>query len=167
MGLGQQPGICLQKNVWNQIMIVISAWAKQLPDNHVNPKNYPWWPELISKLPQPIVQVGLPGETQLVPDFQCGLSLEGLASLIHECDFWISCDSFVQHYAWDLGKPGVVLWGPSDPIIYGHPENMNITKGREFQSKEQFLMWHLIENRTDWWQTPDLIIHMIKQKYNW
>ncbi len=148
-------------------MIVISPWAKQLPDNKWNPKNYPWWPQLIALLPQPIVQVGVGGEQQLVPDFRTNLNLQELATLIHTSSFWISCDSFVQHYAWDLGKPGVVLWGPSNPIIYGHPENMNITKGAQFQSADQFLMWHLIENRTDWWYSPDQVVQQIKTRWNW
>lgn len=148
-------------------MIVISPWAKQLPDNKWNPKNYPWWPELIRMLPTPIVQVGVQGETQLVPDFRPNLSLMELAALINASYFWISCDSFVQHYAWDLGKPGVVLWGPSDPIIFGHPENLNITKGRSFQSKDQFLMWHLIENRTDWWYSPHQVIEQIRTRWSW
>ena len=146
---------------------MISPWAKQLPDNKINPKNYPWWPQLISLLPQPVVQVGVTGEQQLVSDFRVNLNLSELAALIKSSNFWISCDSFVQHYAWDLGKPGVVLWGPSNPIIYGHPENLNITKGAQFQSKDQFLMWHLIENRTDWWYSPDQVVSQIKQQWHW
>lgn len=148
-------------------MIVISPWAKQLPDNKWNPKNYPWWPELIQLLPPHIIQVGVSGEQQLVPDFRQNLSLTDLATLIHACDFWISCDSFMQHYAWDLGKPGVVLWGPSSPTIYGHPENLNITKGEAYQSPEQFLMWNLIEPRTDWWHTPDQVVSQIRACYDW
>lgn len=148
-------------------MIVISPWSKRLPNHTPNPKNYPWWPELISKLPDPIVQVGVSGETQLVSDFRQNLTLQDLATLIHTCEFWISCDSFMQHYAWDLGKPGVVLWGPSDPIIFGHPENLNITKGRDFQSKDQFLMWNLIENRTDWWYSPDQVVEQIRSRWCW
>jgi hypothetical protein len=148
-------------------MILISPWCKRLPDDKPNPKNYPWWPDLIRMLPEPITQVGVSGETQLVPDFRQNLSLSELAAVIHACDFWISCDSFVQHYAWDLGKPGVVLWGPSDPIIYGHPENLNITKGRAYQSKDQFLMWNLIENRSDWWHTPQEVVNQIKARHPW
>lgn len=148
-------------------MILISPYSKQLPDNKVNPKNYPYWRELITMLPSPITQVGVSGETPLVPDFRQNLSLPDLSKLILECDFWISCDSFIQHYAWDLGKPGVVLWGPSDPIIYGHAENLNITKGREFQCADQFLMWHLVENRSDWWHTPEDVIKQIRTRWSW
>lgn len=148
-------------------MIVISPWAKKLTDNKVNPKNYPWWPELVQQLPMPIVQVGVQGETQLVPDFRTNMNLQELAQVLHTCEFWIGCDSFVQHYAWDLGKPGAVLWGPSNPDIYGHPENLNITKGKQFQCADQFLMWHLIENRSDWWHTPDHVIDQIRTRWSW
>jgi ADP-heptose:LPS heptosyltransferase len=157
----------IQKNVWCQVMILISPWAKQLRDNKPNPKNYPWWPELITKLPTPIMQVGVQGEPQLVPDFRINLNLAELTTMINTCTFWISCDSFVQHYAWHLSKPGVVLWGPSDPIIYGHEQNMNITKGREFMCKDQFLMWSMIEPRTDWWVPPDQVIAQIRSRWHW
>jgi len=71
---------CISQVVWSVLMILISPWAKQLPDNKWNPKNYPWWPELIRVLPDPIVQVGVQGEAQLVPDFRQNLSLMELAS---------------------------------------------------------------------------------------
>lgn len=146
-------------------MIIISPWAKQMPDNKPNPKNYPWWSDLIQVLPPEIIQVGVSGEIQLVPDFRCNLSMSELGKLILSCDFWISCDSFIQHFAWDLGKPGAVLWGPSDPNIFGHPENLNISKGPEFKSDQQFLMWHLIDCRDDWWQPPHVVSDLIQKRF--
>jgi hypothetical protein len=47
-------------------MILISPYAQKLRNGNQNPKNYPWWPELISKIDEEIVQVGIKGEIQLV-----------------------------------------------------------------------------------------------------
>ena len=122
-------------------MIIISPYAKGLKSGKPNPKDYPFWKELIPMIDQPIIQVGIEGEEQLVPDFRKNLSLPALRALIQMCDAWISCDSFFQHLAWDEGKPGVVLWSDSDPLIFGHPANINLLKDRSCLVENQFLWW--------------------------
>jgi len=67
--------------------------------------------------------------------------MEQLAELIRQCRTWISVDSFFQHYAWDLGKRGIVLWGQSDPNVFGHPENINLLKDRKYLREKQFWLW--------------------------
>ena len=59
-------------------MIIISPYAKKLISGKQNPKNYPFWKELIELIElvgEFIVQVGIDGEEQLVPDFRKNLSL--------------------------------------------------------------------------------------------
>ena len=104
-------------------MIVMAPYAQKLRTGKLNPKNYPYWEELIGKIDEPIIQVGIEGEKQLVPDFRKNLPIAELRKLLKECRIWIGVDSFFQHLAWDEGKKGIVLWGPSDPLIFGHPEN--------------------------------------------
>lgn len=135
-------------------MILIAPWSKPLRNGEMNPKNYPHWEELIKMLPTPIVQVGTQGETRLCEDFRPNLSLKDLAMLINSCTTWISVDTFFQHYAWSLGKRGVVIWGQSDPLIYGHPENINLLLSREYLTPNQFLMWEMIPYRNDCWVPP-------------
>lgn len=142
-------------------MIIISPYAKKLRTEGINPKNYPHWKKLVACLTligEEIVQIGVDGEEQLVEDFRKNLSLEDLKSLVSECRTWISVDSFFQHYAWDLGKPGIVLWGQSDPNIFGHPENTNLLKGREYLRPTQFWMWEQAEYRTDCWVEPEEVL---------
>lgn len=123
-------------------MIIIAPYAKALRNGNNNPKNYPYWKELIPLIRhETIIQVGVSGEEQLVEEFHKDLNLKQLAELIHECRTWISVDSFFQHYAWDLGKPGIVLWGQSDPNIFGHPENINLLKDRKYLREKQFWLW--------------------------
>lgn len=148
-------------------MILISPWAAKLPDHNPNPKNYPWWPELVQLLPDNVIQLGVSGETQLVPDFRQNLPMAELATLVHACDFWISCDSFLQHFAWDLGKRGAVLWGPSLPEIFGHDMHVNIRKPAQFASPQQFWLWSQIEPRTDWWVSPLEVASVLRQTWPW
>jgi len=139
-------------------MILISPYSKKLINGKQNPKNYPYWEELISLIDEPIVQVGVEGEIQLVDDFRKDLSLSELRKLIQECRIWISCDSFIQHLGWDEGKQGIVLWSVSDPLIYGHPENINLLKDRSYLSKNQFLWWEFTEHKDDRFVKPKEVI---------
>ena len=144
-------------------MIIISPYYKKLFNGRENPKNYPYWSELLSLIPksQHIIQVGIEGETQLVEDFQKDLSLTELRKLIHECDIWISCDSFFQHLGWECGKQGIVLWSVSDPIIFGHPENINLLLDRKYLVENQFLWWEATAHDPEKFVKPDVIMQYI------
>jgi len=145
-------------------MILISPWAQKLRNEKNNPKNYPWWPELISMIGEPIVQIGVTEEKQLVEDFRTNLSLEELKSLVFYCRTWISVDSFFQHFAWDLGKPGIVLWGQSDPNIFGHLENTNLLKDRKYLREKQFWWWEQCEYNSDAFVSPQEVLKYITHK---
>jgi ADP-heptose:LPS heptosyltransferase len=139
-------------------MIIISPYSKPLINGKRNPKNYPYWEELIALINEPIIQVGVEGEEQLVDDFRKNLPISELKKLIAQCRIWIGCDSFFQHLAWDCGKPGIVLWSVSDPIIYGHPENNNLLKSRDYLASNQFLWWDLTEYNADAFVLPEEVI---------
>jgi ADP-heptose:LPS heptosyltransferase len=140
-------------------MIIIHPFAKPLKNGKVNPKNYPYWKELISKIDEPIVQVGVTGEEQLVDDFRQNLSIKELEALIAECRTWIAVDSFFQHLAWRAGKKGIVLWSVSDPNIFGHPENINLLTDRVNLASNQFLWWEFTEYDENKFVKPDEVIN--------
>lgn len=142
-------------------MILISPYAQRLKSGNINPKNYPYWQELIAMIDKPIIQVGIEGEQQLVPDFRKNLSIDALRQLIRECKTWISCDSFIQHLAWDEGKKGIVLWSVSDPLIFGHPENVNLIKSRDHLASNQFLWWEYVPHRSDVFVEPEIVAKAI------
>lgn len=142
-------------------MIIISPYAKRLTNGKQNPKNYPYWQELISQISEPIVQVGVTGEVQLTSDFRRNLSLPDLRSLIRKCRIWISCDSFFQHLAWSENKRGIVLWSVSDPLIYGHPENINLLKDRSCLAPNQFLWWEHTEHDPTKFVDPHTILKLL------
>jgi ADP-heptose:LPS heptosyltransferase len=130
-------------------LIVISPYSRPLSNGKNNPKNYPFWEELISMIKEPIVQIGVEGEMQLVKDFRKGLPISQLKELLRECRTWISCDSFFQHLAWVEKKKGIVLWSVSDPLIYGHPENTNLLKDRKYLAGNQFLWWEAYDHNAE------------------
>jgi len=142
-------------------MILIAPFAKPLVNGKNNPKNYPYWKELIAQIDERIIQVGVEGEEQLVPEFVKNLPIVRLKELIAECRTWIGCDSFFQHLAWDCGKPGVVLWSVSDPLIYGHPENINLLKDRSYLAPNQFLWWDFTEHNPDAFVKPEEVLKFI------
>ena len=57
-------------------MILISPYSKQLTNGKTNPKNYPYWDEVISQIQEPIIQIGIEGEKQLVNDFRKNLAVD-------------------------------------------------------------------------------------------
>jgi ADP-heptose:LPS heptosyltransferase len=142
-------------------MIIISPYAKKLQNGKENPKNYPFWNELIALIDEPIIQIGIDGETPLVDDFRPNLSMSELRQLIKDCRIWIGVDSFLQHLAWSEGKPGIVLWSVSDPLIFGHPENWNLLKSRDNLAKNQFLWWDFTEHNKDYFVKPEEVIKFI------
>ena len=144
-------------------MIIIAPYAQKLRSDKENPKNYPYWKELIEQINEPIIQVGVEGEEQLVPEFRKNLPIVELRKLIQKCRIWIGVDSFFQHLAWDEGKKGIVLWGPSDPLIFGHPENINLLKSRSCLVDNQFLWWEATEHRNDRFVTPKEILEHLKE----
>lgn len=138
-------------------MILIHAYAQALRTGMPNAKSYPWWPELIARLGhQRLVQVGVAGDAPLVPDFRANLPLRAVRELVELCDYWIAVDSFLPHLAHHVPKPGVVLWGPSDPEIFGYVENLNILRDRRCLRAKQFKIWE--EHAAD----PDAFVPAIE-----
>lgn len=142
-------------------MIVISPYAKKLSNGKRNPKDYPYWEKLIGMIDEPIVQVGIAGETQLCSDFRQNLPIQDLKKLIKECRIWIGCDSFFQHLAWYEGKRGIVLWSVSDPLIFGHQENINLLKDRSFLAPNQFLWWENYEYDESKFVPPEDVLNYL------
>lgn len=143
-------------------MIIISPYSKFMRNGAKHPKNYPFWGEVLQQIKEPVIQVGVSGETQIVNDFRQNLSLPELATLVNESKTWMSCDSFFQHFCWDLGKPGVVVFGQSDPNIFGHSENINLLKDRKYLREKQFWIWEQAEYNEDAFVSPEMIIQALK-----
>ncbi len=144
-------------------MIIISPYSKFMRNGAKHPKNYPYWEHVIRQVKEPIIQVGVEGEAQLVPDFRKNLQLSQLGLLVNECKTWVSCDSFFQHFCWDLGKPGIVIFSQSDPNIFGHSENINLLKDRKYLREKQFWIWEQAEYNEEAFVDPSFVLQSLKR----
>ena len=145
--------------------IVISPYSQKLRNSKINAKNYPYWQKLISLLRlygHKVIQIGITGEEKLVDDFRINLPIVELKRLLTTSDAWISVDNFLPHLAHLVGKPGIVLFGRSDPNIFGYKENINLLVDRTYLRPDQFNIWEPIEFDTSVFVEPEVVVDLLK-----
>lgn len=145
--------------------VLISPFSRNLRNGNKNPKNYPYWHELVGLLEKEgyeLTQIGMQGEEPLVKNVLFNQPLSVIRQLLINHDFWISVDSFLQHMAYPLNKKGVVIWGVSDPKIFGYEQNINILKDRCYLRANQFGIWEEQPFREEVFVKPNEIIKTIK-----
>lgn len=113
----------------------------------MSPKSYPHWPKLVSLLNTDgyeVVQIGVTGEDRIegVAQFITNFPFHKLRDLVNGAQTWISVDNFFPHFvACERLKPGIVLWGQSDPRIFGYSTNINLLRGRDYLRQFQYQSW--------------------------
>ena len=151
-------------------MIVISPYSKKLGNGKRNPKDYPWWPEVIGRLRgqgfQDIIQIGIKGEEAIGVDRMIfnGPFYE-LAEIIKESLAWASVDNFLPHFCRVCApnKPGVVIFSQSDPEIFGYQENINLLKDDKYLREKQFDLWTHAEFIEEAFVEPERVVNAIVQ----
>jgi ADP-heptose:LPS heptosyltransferase len=83
--------------------------------------------------------------------------------LINKCNVWIAVDNFFQHLAFMGGKRGIVIFSQSDPEIFGHKENVNLLKGRQYLRERQFDIWETSEYKEEVFVTSIDVINAVNQ----
>jgi len=148
--------------------IVISPYSKLMRNGKRNPKNYPFWEEVIKELQRKklhVIQIGINGEEKLgANEYAFNKPFEELAELVRICKVWSSVDNFFQHFCYLLDKPGVVIFGRSDPNIFGHKTNDNLLKDRSYLRSKQFNFWEEVEYSTECFVEPQLVIETILRR---
>jgi len=130
-------------------IIMIHCWSKPMRNNSFNPKNCSksWWEKLCQLLHQNsyIVWQCLQGPEIMIKNCDRHYKDKDFWELsdmiINQCFTWISIDSFMPHLMWYKKKKGIAIWGPSDPEIFGHPENINLLKDKKYLRANQFQTW--------------------------
>jgi len=145
--------------------IIISPFSRVISAGK-NPKNYPYWNEVVKELKDRgyyIIQIGNFGEEKipLVDEYVFGRSLEELEALTYSSDAWLSVDNFYQHFCHFLGIPGIVIFGYSDPEVFGYKENKNLLKSREYLRPFQFQTWNEIPYSEGVFVKPEIVINEI------
>lgn len=125
--------------------IIISPYSKRLPTGEPSPKDYPYWKELVSILNKKhhIIQIGISGEQMIegCHELKLNLTFSQLEDLTKSTDSFISVDNFYPHFCNVIGKYGYVIWGPSNPAIYGYKKNVNILPAVPRFKINQFGLW--------------------------
>jgi hypothetical protein len=102
-----------------------------VPGNIQSAKSYPHWDKLVDLL-----------KGHEIKKIEGILREQEILDLVNWCSVWISIDSFLPHLVkCHRLKPGIVLWGKSDPLIFGYPENRNLLKDRKHLREQQFKWW--------------------------
>jgi ADP-heptose:LPS heptosyltransferase len=150
--------------------ILISPFAQNLRNGKDNPKNFPYWPELVKLLRDggfEVIQIGAAKDTPIegIAEFKQNLKLKEIANLIKECDVWISVDSFLQHLnQYYTKKRGIVIFSQSDPKHFGYPLNNNILKDKKYLREKQFWLWEQCEYNKDAFVTAEEVyINVLKE----
>lgn len=149
--------------------IIISPFAKKLRNGEENPKNYPWWQEVVGSLKELgfyIIQIGEENEKLIGADeVFFNKSFSELGELILSCHCWISIDSFLGHFGAYLGKRGVVIFGRSDPNIFGYDSNINLLKDRKYLRQDQFNIWEGLKYEKEVFVSPQEVVDTIIKNF--
>ena len=146
--------------------IIISPYSF----NPQHPKSYIYWKKLISLLKKEgykITQIGKSGEEKIkgINDYLFDASFKDLEKRILSCKLWISGDNFLQHFVNSLNTPikGVVIWGMSDPKIFGYHYNANILKSEKYLRKFQVAPWNIEKQNAEVFEKPEVIFNVVKK----
>jgi ADP-heptose:LPS heptosyltransferase len=140
-------------------VILIHPFAQTMRNGMLNPKTPPtsWWQIVLAALKErDVVQLGVNGDQPLIPTatMRTNRPFSEIRSLVQHCAYWIAVDSFLPHLAHHVGKPGVVIWSQSDPVIFGYQENLNLLKDRTFLRPRQFGVWEAASYRPEAFLEP-------------
>jgi ADP-heptose:LPS heptosyltransferase len=148
--------------------IIISPRSRLLRNGKINPKNFPWWKEVVTALQQDDIYVIQIGETRQneeqigANEIVLDLSLNELKNKIEECDAWASVDNFLHHLCSFTSKRGVVIFSLSDPLIFGYPKDINLLKDRKYLRTDQFGIWESAEYNEKAFPPVDIVVNAIK-----
>lgn len=111
--------------------------------NHHWPKER--WEQLVTELPEcTFIQLGTAKEPSIkgAIDWRGKTTLREANCLLKYAASFVGVDSSLSHATNAFGLPGVVLFGDSSPVYWGHDNNINIYKGIECSPCFYYLRQH-------------------------
>ena len=149
--------------------IALAPYAAKLPTGSRNPKDYPYFAEVVALLnanEHEVIQLGVKGENRIegVSQFIQSWPLGKLVEVVQDCDSWVSVDTWLPHFCWlHRLRPGVVIWGQSDSRIWGHPENVNLTKSPVYLRQYQFAPWYEAVFNPEAFVEPEEVVRAVDE----
>lgn len=135
--------------------ILIARGVRPLRNGNRSAKDYPFWDALITLLKNAGHEVIEITE----------LPLDELEAFVKSSLTVICCDSFMQHFCWSVGKQAVVLWGKSDPEIFGHPEHINLLKDKKNLRPDPYRWWEDVPYDPKVFVSPEVVFDFIKGNF--
>lgn len=113
-------------------------------------KNQEWaldrWEAVVKRLSQfTFIQLGLRDEPAMqgTVDLRGALAVRESLAFVQHALCYVGVDSFLAHAASAVGTPGVILYGDSTPVIWGHASNINLYKNLPCSPCLELLQGHL------------------------
>jgi hypothetical protein len=131
-------------------IVLFSPFSQKLRNGNQNPKNFPYWQELITEMKRSgkvdeIWQIGVGNEYRFegVTQRFFDKPIKELVELANKASVWLSVENFFPHMcnAFSVTTKGIVIFSKSDPIHYGYPQNINLLKDRKYLRPDQFHIW--------------------------
>lgn len=148
--------------------IIVAPYPKLRTDGKVNAKCYPYWIILFDMLSEyEVIQLVGPGEVPIpsgkhVEHFHTK-SLIDVERKLKNSDLFLCVDNYLQHMAHYLGKRGIALYGPSNPKIFGYPENENLYVSEKYFRPFQFQTWQEWDYNPEAFVKPEEVIFSINK----
>lgn len=109
-------------------VVLMHIHSRSSPNHHWAMEN---WNELVRKMPDyTFIQIGHTNEPSVegAIDWRGKTGLREVMCLLKYADSFVGVDSFLSHATNAFNTPGVVLFGDSSPVYWGHDNNINIYK---------------------------------------
>lgn len=155
--------------------IIFAPYPKPRTDGKMNAKSYPYWQEVVDELSVDfkLIQIVHGNEHPFVASSKnCPNEVEHLMHvkfkeiehLVEMSDTFLCVDNYLQHVGHYVGNTGVVLFGPSDPKLFGYSDNVNLFASEKYFRPHQFQTWNEWEYRKDAFVGPDVVISAVREK---
>jgi hypothetical protein len=149
--------------------IVISPYSQELRVQNIEKANYyPYWEEVCDMIRERnhyVVQALGPKKNRKLKGANIAsyFNLKELELLIKDvkCHTWASVDNFMGHFGVYHGYIGVVIFGKSDPNLFGYKDNINLLKDRKYLRKRQFGIWEEEEFDPEVFVSPEEVVNAI------
>ncbi len=130
-----------------------------------SPKDYPNPKELCELLEKDheVIQMAGSDDPQVAKDVRRNLPHAQVGELIKWSDTGVCVDSYLQHAFWERRKKAIVLFGISDPIIFGHPENVNLLRDRKYLRPRQYDLYYTNEYCNEAFVTPEEVVKALSE----
>lgn len=150
--------------------IIVSARSRWLgKEGGASAKDYPYMQalcDLYIKDGYRLIQIGVGNEPKLTGcEHVFDKHLLDIEKLLKDTGYFIAVDNFLHHMASAVGVTGMVLFGPSDPQVFGYPDQVNIIKDRSLLRPDQFGFYHLDyvwPHAFTGWYAPEMVYNMGK-----